>query len=179
MGLFKIQQHLELKTWTTRNLVICLHYTQRRLYQADGWVHCYLRRKLVSTYWQIAQKIVILLEELGLQYKTIHLDFDKLEQKGPEYTKYNPNGRKSSHHWLTEYCVQIEWNILGIPTLIDHNKDDFVIWESNTILKYLVENYDTEKRFHFPAGTKEATLLDQWLFFQASGQLCHECLESA
>ena len=49
-----------------------------------------------------------MLEELGLTYKTIFLDFQSGEQKAPEYTKFNPNGR--------------------IPTLIDHKNNDFTIW---------------------------------------------------
>lgn len=40
--------------------------------------------------------------------KTIYLDFEKGEQKAPEHTKYNPNGR--------------------IPTLIDHKNNDFTVW---------------------------------------------------
>ena len=54
------------------------------------------------------RKVAVVLEELGLTYETIYLSFDKGEQKAPEYTKYNPNGR--------------------IPTLIDHQAGDFVLW---------------------------------------------------
>ena len=59
----------------------------------------------------------------------------------------------------------------GVPTIIDHGNNDFILWESNAILKYLVETYDKEHKFYFPAGTKESLLVDQWLFFQASGQV--------
>ena len=51
---------------------------------------------------------MFVLEELGLTYEPIYLDFDKTEQKDPSHTKYNPNGR--------------------IPTLIDHHNNDYVIW---------------------------------------------------
>jgi glutathione S-transferase len=54
------------------------------------------------------RKVVLVLEELGLSYETVYLDFDKKEHKAAEYTKLNPNGR--------------------IPTLIDHENNDFVIW---------------------------------------------------
>ena len=50
----------------------------------------------------------MVLEELGLSYQTIYLDFSKDEHHSPEYLKYNPNGR--------------------IPTLIDHKNGDFAIW---------------------------------------------------
>ena len=55
-----------------------------------------------------SRKVAMVLEELGLTYHEIFLDFTKLEHKDPSHTKYNPNGR--------------------IPTLIDHHNDDFAIW---------------------------------------------------
>lgn len=75
----------------------------------------------------------MILAELGLTYDTIYLDFSKSddssracgnnsksnefanrahgtadEQKGPEFTKLNPNGR--------------------IPVLVDHHNDEFTLW---------------------------------------------------
>ncbi|KAI0656170.1 glutathione S-transferase C-terminal-like protein [Cubamyces menziesii] len=94
-------------------------------------------------------KVAFVLEELGLTYESIYLDFAKLEQKSPEHTKLNPNGR--------------------IPTLIDHQNNDFVIWESNAILLYLIDKYDKENKLGVSDGNDKYTLL-QWLFFQASGQ---------
>lgn len=43
------------------------------------------------------QKVVVVLEALGLQYETKWLDINKGEQKEPEYTKLCPNGREYSH----------------------------------------------------------------------------------
>ncbi|RPD77240.1 glutathione S-transferase C-terminal-like protein [Lentinus tigrinus ALCF2SS1-7] len=94
-------------------------------------------------------KVAFVLEELGLSYHSIYLDFDKKEQKAPEHTQYNPNGR--------------------IPTLIDHHNGDFVIWESNAIILYLVDKYDKEAKISVTDEKDKYTLL-QWLFFQASGQ---------
>ncbi|KAI0699620.1 glutathione S-transferase C-terminal-like protein [Cerioporus squamosus] len=94
-------------------------------------------------------KVALLLEELGLSYEPIYLDFQKNEQKQSPHVDYNPNGR--------------------IPTIIDHKNGDFVLWESNAILLYLVDKYDTEKRFTV-TDEKEKHILNQWLFFQASGQ---------
>jgi glutathione S-transferase len=59
----------------------------------------------------------------------------------------------------------------GIPTIVDHDNGDFAIWESNSIIKYLLAKYDTENRLSFPDGSNESFLLDQWLTFQASGQV--------
>ncbi|TFK90922.1 glutathione S-transferase C-terminal-like protein [Polyporus arcularius HHB13444] len=94
-------------------------------------------------------KVAFVLEELGLSYHSVYLDFGKKEQKGPEHTQYNPNGR--------------------IPTLIDHHNGDFVIWESNAIYLYLVEKYDKEHKISV-VGEKDKYTMLQWLFFQASGQ---------
>ncbi|KAH9919704.1 glutathione S-transferase C-terminal-like protein [Fomitopsis serialis] len=94
-------------------------------------------------------KVAYVLAELGLDYEPRYLEFDKQEQKSPEHLKYNPNGR--------------------IPTLIDHGNDDFVIWESNAIMVYLVEKYDIERKISVSDADEKAQQL-QWLFFQASGQ---------
>ncbi|EED79275.1 predicted protein [Postia placenta Mad-698-R] len=94
-------------------------------------------------------KVVLALEILGLTYETVYLDFKTGEQKAAGHTKFNPNGR--------------------IPTIIDHKNDDFVLWESNAILLYLVEKYDTDHKISVTDGNDKFTQL-QWLYFQASGQ---------
>jgi len=94
-------------------------------------------------------KVAILLNELGLTYDEKRLDFQTKEHKSPEFTKINPNGR--------------------VPALVDHVNGDFAIWESNAILLYLVDTYDKENRLTV-TDPKEKALLNQWLFFQASGQ---------
>lgn len=94
-------------------------------------------------------KVAMVLNELGLTYESIYLEFNTGELKAPEYTKYNPNGR--------------------IPTIIDHANDDFVVWESNAILIYLVEKYDKQRKISaVKEGDKWHQL--QWLLFQGSGQ---------
>ena len=66
----------------------------------------------LSRYWiradTLRRKVAVVLEELGLTYHPIYLDFDKNEQKSPEHIKYNPSGR--------------------IPTIIDHKNGDLVLW---------------------------------------------------
>jgi len=94
-------------------------------------------------------KVAFVLEELGLTYETIYLDFAKQEQKGPEFTKLNPNGR--------------------IPALVDHKHKDFTIWESNAIIEYLAAKYDPKHLLSFP-DFENTQYVRQWLYFQASGQ---------
>ncbi|CCM01923.1 uncharacterized protein FIBRA_03996 [Fibroporia radiculosa] len=92
-------------------------------------------------------KVEFVLTELGLSYESIHLQPG--QQKEPDYTKYNPNGR--------------------IPALVDHRNSDFVVWESDAILAYLVEIYDPTHRISAVTPEDKVHQL-QWLFFQSSGQ---------
>ncbi|CAG9977787.1 unnamed protein product [Clonostachys byssicola] len=71
------------------------------------------------------------------------------EQKAPEFTKLNPNGR--------------------IPAIIDHSNNDFVLWESNAIIEYILAKYDTEHKLSY-SDFNSQQYLRQWLYFQASGQ---------
>jgi glutathione S-transferase len=55
------------------------------------------------------------------------LDFGKQEQKEEWYVQMMPNGR--------------------IPVLQDHWNNGKVVWESNAMLKYIADRYDTERKF--------------------------------
>ncbi|KAL8364814.1 hypothetical protein RB595_003880 [Gaeumannomyces hyphopodioides] len=92
-------------------------------------------------------KIIMALEELGIPYEAEPFPMDQV--KSPEFLAINPNGR--------------------LPALQDPNTD-LTVWESGAILEYLVERYDKDNKISFPAGSNEAALARQWLFFQVSGQ---------
>jgi len=91
------------------------------------------------------RKASIMLEELALPYNVIHLKLQKMEQKKPEYLSLNPNGR--------------------IPTIVDHDEDDFTVFESGAILIYLAEK--TGK--FLPTDSKSRSTAIQWLMFQMAG----------
>ncbi|KAH8926036.1 glutathione S-transferase C-terminal-like protein [Atractiella rhizophila] len=94
-------------------------------------------------------KVAAALELLGVKYEHKMLNTLAGEQKQPEYTKLNPNGR--------------------VPAIVDHKNNNFTLWESNAILLYLVDRYDTDRKIS--AKTEEEKILQlQYLFFQASGQ---------
>ena len=67
------------------------------------------------TPYNVNRKAAFVLEELGLTYESVYLNFNKGEHKAPEYTKYNPNGR--------------------IPAIIDHKNNDYVLWY---VLRYSI-----------------------------------------
>jgi len=90
-------------------------------------------------------KVSILLEELEIPYNVITIDILAKDHKKPDYLKLNPNGR--------------------IPTIVDHNNNDFAVFESGAILIYLAE-----KSGHFlPKDPKERSSVMQWLMFQMGG----------
>jgi glutathione S-transferase len=90
-------------------------------------------------------KISIALEEMKLPYTYRHIRLGKREQKEEWYLKLNPNGR--------------------IPTIIDHDNDDFVVFESGAILIYLAE----KTGLLMPKDVKGRSLVIQWLMFQMAG----------
>ncbi|KAK2743645.1 hypothetical protein FQN57_004754 [Myotisia sp. PD_48] len=96
-------------------------------------------------------KISIALEELGLAYKVEHLNLGKNTQKEPWFLEINPNGR--------------------IPAITDTFADGkkINVWESGSILTYLVEQYDTDYKISYPKGTREAYEVNNWLYFQNAG----------
>ena len=90
-------------------------------------------------------KISIALEELGLPYVLRVLDLGKLEQKQSWFLAINPNGR--------------------IPAIIDHDADDFAVFESGAILIYLAEKTGRL----LPTDAKGRSRVLQWLMFQMGG----------
>lgn len=96
-----------------------------------------------------AHKVAIMLEELGLEYKSHKLNLGALEQKKPEFIAMNPNGR--------------------IPVIVDHegptgNKQ--VVMESAAILYYLAEKHHGK---FFGRNLTEKTRAMEWTMFQMSG----------
>ena len=114
-------------------------------------------------YWPTPNgwKVAIMLEECGIEYRTIPVDIGKGEQFAPEFLAISPNNR--------------------MPAIVDHapparyGKVPTAIFESGAILLHLA---DSSGRFmpESPSGRKEVL---EWLFWQVgnlgpmAGQFSH------
>ncbi len=93
-------------------------------------------------------KVSIMLEEIALPYEVHLVDFNKDDQKTPEFLSLNPNGK--------------------IPAIIDPNGPTgkpLGLFESGAILQYLAEK--TGKLLPVDAARRWQTI--QWLHFQMGG----------
>lgn len=91
------------------------------------------------------RKASIMLEEVRLPYEVRWLKLDQSEQKDDWFLDINPNGR--------------------IPAMVDHDNDDFAVFESGAMLLYLAEKTGLLRG----NDQKERSLAVQWLMFQMGG----------
>ena len=87
------------------------------------------------------QKVLWLAGELGLDYERIDVGGPFGGNDTPEYRALNPNGL--------------------VPTV---EIDGLVLWESNSILRYLVRKYGQGRCYSTDLG--QAALIDRWLDWQ-------------
>src|SRR3981081_2561862 len=85
------------------------------------------------------QKVLWCLSELDLDYQRIDAGMAFGRNHEPDYLAMNPNGR--------------------VPTLVD---GDFVLWESNSIMRYLVLAYRAASPI-YPDAPKRRAGVDRWL----------------
>jgi glutathione S-transferase len=85
------------------------------------------------------QKVLWCLSELDLAYERIDAGMAFGRNRDPEYLAMNPNAR--------------------VPTLVD---GDYVLWESHSIMRYLVLAYRPESPI-YPQAPKRRAGVDRWL----------------
>ena len=85
------------------------------------------------------QKVLWCLHELDLAYERIDAGMAFGKNREAEYLAMNPNGR--------------------VPTLVD---GDFVLWESNSIMRYFVLAYRPQSPL-YPQAPKMRASVDRWL----------------
>ncbi|ODQ64988.1 glutathione S-transferase [Nadsonia fulvescens var. elongata DSM 6958] len=93
-------------------------------------------------------KVAVILSELNLNYRTFYLDFNLSEQRSPSYTQMNPNGR--------------------VPTLVDHDNNDHIVWESGAMIIYLCQKAGPDCPLYSDDPLEQSQILS-WIFFQTSG----------
>ncbi|NUF85458.1 glutathione S-transferase family protein [Acinetobacter seifertii] len=89
------------------------------------------------------RKVLWLCEELNLEYEREDWGRGFRSAQSAEYLQLNPNGQ--------------------IPVVLD---GDLVLWQSNSIIRYLANAYDKEHKL-YPTQAKERFFVDQWLDWQA------------
>lgn len=90
------------------------------------------------------QKILWCCDELGLPFERVDAGLQFGRVNDPDYRELNPNGQ--------------------IPTLVDGT---FVLWESNSILRYLAMQYGASSSL-YPADPKLRASIDRWLDWSLS-----------
>ncbi len=85
------------------------------------------------------QKVLWCLHELDIPFKRIDAGMAFGHNTGPDYLAMNPNGR--------------------VPTLVD---GDFVLWESNSIMRYLARAYRDGSPL-YPKAPQLRAGVDRWL----------------
>lgn len=90
-------------------------------------------------------KASVALEEMEIPYQAIAVNLMQGEQKTDDFLAMNPNGR--------------------IPVIVDHDNDDFTLFESGAIMIYLAE---LTGKF-LPVDSKKRLEVIQWVMFQMGG----------
>lgn len=78
-----------------------------------------------------------------MEYTWQFINILKGTQKQPWYTSICPNGR--------------------IPAIFDHNRNGFVVFESDAILLYLTRHYDPDHHFMFAIESDDYSVVEQWI----------------
>jgi len=98
------------------------------------------------------RKVSIMLEEIGLEYKTHEINIGKGDQHTPEFLAISPNNK--------------------IPAIVDLDGpggSPFTLFESGAILIYLAEKTGQFLPPDTPDNPKGRSLVIQWLMFQMGG----------
>lgn len=88
------------------------------------------------------RKVLWAADAIGIDYENEPWGLPVRDPNVPEFLKLNPNGQ--------------------VPVIVD---GDYVLWESNAILRYLAES---RRSGLWPVDAKERGLVDQWLTWQVS-----------
>ena len=88
------------------------------------------------------RKVLWTAEELGLACEREEWGLPMRDTRVPEFLKLNPNGL--------------------VPVLVE---DDFVLWESNAIMRYLATRGGSQL---LPTEPRQQALMDQWLGWQVT-----------
>ncbi|KAJ9583905.1 hypothetical protein L9F63_021753, partial [Diploptera punctata] len=105
----------------------------------------YTNKMTIDFYYSVTspfcRSIILLAKTLGIQLNFKKVNAMNNETKTPEYLKMNP-----------QHCI---------PTVVDNG---FVLWESSTLLTYLVNKYGKDDSL-YPQDPQKRATVDQRLYF--------------
>jgi glutathione S-transferase len=101
-------------------------------------------------------KASIVLEELKEAYG----------DKAPKYVWQAINIMKNTQkqEWYTKICPNGR-----IPAIVDHDRNDFAVFEGLPILTYLTRHYDPDNKISFPVDSDDYSVAEQWMAWQHGG----------
>jgi glutathione S-transferase len=100
-------------------------------------------RLYIYRYSPQCRKVLATARLSGITFETVDVDLPSGQQRTQEFMNLNPNAK--------------------VPVLVD---GDFILWESNAIMEYLVSKADPNALY--PTSSKARADVSRWLFWQAA-----------
>lgn len=97
-----------------------------------------------------SRPVLHMLEDQGISYEFKNIDLMKGETYTPDYLKLNPNA--------------------AVPVMVEHGKKDFVLTESEAILRYLANNFAPNT---YPDDLHQRARVDEAISFCRSHLYVH------
>ncbi|TVU20846.1 hypothetical protein EJB05_30446 [Eragrostis curvula] len=126
-----------------------------------------------------AARVLVCLEEVGIEYEVVEVDYMAKEHKGPEHLSRNFD------LWMLmdgPWCGDVSLQPFGqIPALQD---GDVMLFESRAISKYVLRKYGKASNVDLlrEGNAEEAALVDVWTeveahhYFPAIAPIVYECV---
>ena len=91
-----------------------------------------------------SRAVMLLAKQIGIELQLKPLDLLKGEQLTPEFLAINPQHT--------------------VPTIVDRDNNNFTLWESYSIMEYLVDKY-TAGHEYFPKDPDRRPQINKWFHF--------------
>ncbi|XP_051137210.1 glutathione S-transferase F10-like [Andrographis paniculata] len=90
------------------------------------------------------KRVIVCLEEIGIQYDVVHVDLFKRENRSPQFLNLQPFGK--------------------LPVI---KEGDFTLYESRAIIRYIAEKFKSRGHQLMGKTMEEKGLVEQWIEVEA------------